>query len=163
METAQGGSASLTFGCQDHLSMPKHCKHHKHTLKIHPSKSFQHRPVFSTVQHEMKLSPQRGSFHHETIQFRNQSDLSLLLEDKTIWKKRSSASFFTFLHFSVTSLSHGHVHILTANRDFISTAALQLHIETIRGKNVQFSGFSSTFTAHTENRQVQGEKSSPRN
>lgn len=93
METAQGGSASLTFGCQDHLSMPKHCKHHKHTLKIHPSKSFQRRPVLSTVQHEMKLSPQRGSFHHETIWFRNQSDFSLLLEDKTILKKRNSLIF----------------------------------------------------------------------
>lgn len=79
METAQGGSASLTFGCKDHLSMPKHCKHHKHALKIHPSKSFQSRPVLSKAQHEMKFPPQRGSFQHETKQFRNQSDFSALM------------------------------------------------------------------------------------
>lgn len=61
------------------------------TLKIHPSKSLQRSPVFSTAHHEIKLSPQRGSFHHETIWFRNQADFSLLLEDKTILKKRNSA------------------------------------------------------------------------
>lgn len=101
------------------------------TLKIHPSKSFQCWPVFSTEQQEMKLSPQRGSFHREIIWFRDQSDFSLLLEDKTILKKRNSALFFTFLHFSVSSLSHSHAHILIANTDLISAAALQLYTETI--------------------------------
>jgi len=95
METAPGGSASLTFGCKDHLSMPKPCKHHKHALQIHPSKSFQSRLVLSSAQHEMKFSPQRGSFQHETIPFRNQSDVSLLLADKSAFKKRNSQPYIS--------------------------------------------------------------------
>lgn len=96
---------SKTLGChgncsgrvsQPHLWLPGSSVNAKalqtpQTLKIHPSKSFQLRPVFSPAQHEMKLSPQRGSFHHETIQIRNQSDFSLLLEHKTILKRRNSA------------------------------------------------------------------------
>lgn len=124
METAQRGSASLTFGCKDHLSMPKHCKHHKHAIKIHPSKSFQSRLVLSTAQHEMKLSPQRHSFQHETIRFRNESDFSLLLEDKTILKKRNSwlhfSPFFTCKSPLPPSLPDSHVPVLIANRGLIT-------------------------------------------
>lgn len=65
METAQGGSASLTFGCKDHLSKPNHCKQHKQALKIQSSNSCRSQPVLIDTVNE--LASQRGSLQHETI------------------------------------------------------------------------------------------------
>lgn len=154
METAEGGSASLTFGCKDHLSMPKHCKHHQHTLKIHPSQSFRLRLVPLTAQHESKFSPQR---QHETIWFRNQAGFSLLPWDENHPKKREIwphfSPFFTCKPPLPSPFLHSHIHLLNASRGLI-TSAEQMHTEVIQGKTVHFPGFCSAFRASTVNRQV---------